>query len=148
MTTLALLALLLAPARAADPTPEQQVLYTELKVRDAPKSCALLSAGCADPVADFLFVVEHAEQPPWAGMRAASCLLELHAEAAAPHIGLWLQDPQAKGLALLTLQKLDDMPLTVADGLARAALGGPHADEARTRLAAASRDELRALVSP
>ena len=58
-------------------------------------------------------------------MRAASCLLTAHTEAARPLARQWVTDPAHRGLALLTLNQLDALPPAFATELAQLAAVGP-----------------------
>ena len=40
-----------------------------------PTPCSELDASTID---DFLYILEHIQKPPWTGMRAAQCILELY----------------------------------------------------------------------
>ena len=128
------------------PTPSQELLYRALSMRDQSPPCVELEALSTDPMGDLTYIVDHAQQPPWAAMRAAACLISGHAEAAAPMMKGWMVDPEKAGLAILVLGRLDDMPLAVGVELATAALSGPDPDGARKRIARASAPEIRRLA--
>jgi hypothetical protein len=142
-----------APAPPAPPAPPQpsfsletQAVYKALSVRDPEPECAAVEALSATPAQTLLEVVEHASQPPWAGMRAATCLILGHGEAMAPTLASWVQDPDRRGLALLVLDQLDQLPEAQALELAQQALAGPHAADVPSRLARSQRPALHALV--
>lgn len=138
-----------APAAEAvvpAPSETQQVLYRALTIRDPAPDCAELSLLSEDPVGDLSYIVAHADQPPWAAMRAAGCLLSEHHEAALPLIEGWLQSPQQKGLAILVATQLDSLPEPVALDLARRGLAGPHAASLRSRIARSERPAVQQLA--
>lgn len=149
MITAALLSVGLMGAAQADewtPTPSQEAMYRALSIRDPAPDCAAVEALSADPLADLLVMVDQVEQPPWVGMRAATCVTTRHAEAGKATIGGWVVDPDKRGLAILVFNQLDAMPATVALPLATAALAGPLKADAEKRLQKAASAELRALV--
>lgn len=139
-----------AAGEAAPPAPTetQQILYRALTVRDPAPDCTELSLLSQDPVGDLAYIVAHADQPPWAAMRAAGCLLSDHHEAARPLIEGWLQSPEQKGLAILVATQLDSLPEPVALNLARQGLAGPHAASLRSRIARSERAAVRQLAQP
>jgi hypothetical protein len=145
----ALTLLLASPTATAQdwtPTAEQTAVYKALGARD-PVPCAEVEALASDPLDALRTVVEHASMPPWAPMRAAHCIATRHAEAARADLLAWVSDEQTRGLALQLLGELDEVDPAVAVDVARAALAGPIADDARARLADSDLAELRALVA-
>lgn len=132
-------------ATAWTPDLDQWALIRALSVRDPEPTCAEAEALVADPVDTLRHVVANAEQPPWLPMRAARCLLQ-HPEGDTD-ADEWVRDPKRRGLALLALHVLDDLPAGRALPLATAALEGPHRGEARRVLGASAHPELRALVA-
>lgn len=136
-----LTALLLAgglAAQAADtpaPTDTQRALYDVLKLRHAPADlCDQLAAQTDDLARDVSFLLDHATQPAWVGTRAAGCLLD-----AAPTQGValartWMVREDRRGLAILTLNKLDALPEPAAVELAQLARRGVLGDDAVPRL--------------
>jgi len=133
-------------AAAVSPTETQDAIYRALSVRDPVPSCDDLAALTDTPVADLQFVVEKASQPPWAGMRAAQCLVTHHADDAKSTIVGWTTSDNTKGLAIIALNGLDRLPLDVALDVAKSALAGPYAEEAQKRVPKAAAPELKALV--
>ena len=85
-----------------DPSASQQQIYRALSVRDPVPTCETIEAMSATPVADLLFVVDHASQPPWVGMRAAQCLVKRHSPEIQPQLEDWVSQEATRGLALLT----------------------------------------------
>ena len=129
------------------PTAEQQAVYRALCARDQAPACADLEKLTHDPVGTYLFIIDNAQQPPWAGMRAASCLMQDHAEEAQGEIEHWVVDPATRGLGILAVDQLDQMPLAVATKVATKALTeGPDPEAMRRRIAKAQAPELRALA--
>ena len=126
-----------APPRAALGAEARQVFERSL-VRDRAPSCAALTDGLREPVAALLEVAERVEAPPSSGMRAASCLVREHAAAVEPQLVRWVSDGETRGFGLLVLNHLDDIEPELARRLARAALHGELADDARRRLARSS----------
>lgn len=122
------------PLAPPKPTAEQRALYDALKARDGGPSCDELAALSQDIASDLIWIVDNAKQPPWAGIRAARCILSDHLEAKATDVDAWVVDPSKKGLALLTLSMLDEVPEPAAVRFATLALNGPLADDARARL--------------
>lgn len=137
-----------APTQAIQPSASQNQIYRALSVRDPVPTCETVEAMSTTPVADLLFVVENAQQPPWTAMRAAQCLVRRHAEVAQPQIESWVTHEATRGLALMTFGLLDTMPQTVAIPVAKQALQGPLAAEAQPRLLRSEVPEIRALAQP
>ncbi len=148
---LSLIALVaLAPLQAQEtwtPSPEEDAVYRALSLRDAPPGCAEVEALAAEPLVALRAVVERAAMPPWAPLRAARCIVTHHAEPARADLAGWLTDADRRGLALVVLDAMDELPEPLALELSAAALAGPLADDARQRLADSERPAIRALVS-
>jgi hypothetical protein len=141
--------LLLSPAAMAQdwtPTPEQTAVYRALSARD-PVPCAEVEALATAPLDALRAVVAHASMPPWAPMRAAQCIATRHAIEARDDLVSWVSEERTRGLALLVLSNLDAMDRAVALEVARAAIAGPLAEDARARLVEADAAELRALAT-
>lgn len=144
-----------ADATAADatatvewnPTAEQQAVYKALLVRHDAPSCDALDGMSADPVDTYRYLVDHASQPAWVAMRAARCLMVNHPDAAKADMQRWVTDPQAKGLAILTMTNLDALPLPIATELATLALtDGPDPDAMRKRIQRAENPQIQAIA--
>ena len=137
LTTLLLmtgLASALTPLAPPKPSASQTALYDALKLRHEGPPCsdlAELSEAVAD---DLVWLVENVKHPPWVGIRAAQCVIREHTEAKADAIDLWVSEANHRGLALLTMGLLDELPEPAAVRFATLALEGPLADEARERL--------------
>jgi hypothetical protein len=136
------------PPSAERPAPSatQQSIYRALSVRDPVPSCAQLEAMSPSPVEDLLFVVDHAAQPPWAAMRAAQCLVRLHPVEIQSQIEAWVSQESTRGLALMTLGLIDELPFEVAHPVAIQAMQGPLAEDARPRLLKAADLEIQKLA--
>ena len=145
LRTLLLFALTSVTAAAA-PTATQDAVYKALSARDPAPTCAQVEALSDDPVGDLLFVVDHATQPPWAGMRAAACLVDGHAEEVQPRISAWVEGKDTRGFAIMVFERLDTMPLSVATEVATKGLRGPWADDARPHILRSSVPEIRRLA--
>lgn len=135
-------------AAAWTPSAEEQAVYRALSLKDGGPSCEEVEALAADPVATLASVAEHAEMPPWVGMRAAHCLTTRHAEAAQDRFVAWVANPNLRGMALLLADDLTAMPEPVALRVATAGLAGPHSADLRKRLDRSEVPALKALVSP
>lgn len=135
-----------AASLGADDESARDAVYKALIVRDAAPPCSDLEAMTTTPAATFLYLVENATQPPWVGMRAAECLIKGHAQTIQPQMEAWVSNTETKGLGYLALNHLDGMPMTVATAVATAALAGPEAEGARTRIQNAQTPEIRALA--
>ena len=148
MITLALFGLAaLSSAAPNTPMPEgADAVYKALSARDGAPSCEAVEALSAEPVAALLFVAENATQPPWAGIRAAECLVQRHAAEVQPTLERWVSTSETRGFGLIAINQLEQMPAPVALSVARIALSGPLAEDARPRLLAIQNPELRALV--
>lgn len=95
-----------------------------LSVRDDPGCDALLALGEPAQVRAALTELVEVELPPWAPMRAASCLTELAASDArawAVVEGL-LQRPEQPGFVLAVLGRLDGLPSERAERAAQLAI--------------------------
>ena len=128
------LASALTPLAPPKPTPAQNALFDALKLRHEGPPCSDLEK-LSDSVADDLvWLVENAKHPPWVGIRAAQCVIREHTDAKADVIDLWVSESKHRGLSLLTIGLLDELPEPAAMRFATLALDGPFADEARKRL--------------
>lgn len=134
------------PAANQGLSTETQAVYKALSVRDPEPECAAVEALTPTPVETLLEVVQRASQPPWAGMRAATCLIVGHGAEVAPTLTAWVEGPDTRGLALLVLDQLDALPEAQAVELATKALAGPHAADVPSRLARSQRPAVRALI--
>lgn len=144
-----------APAQAGStdgaavwaPNADQEAVYRALLVRHDPPTCEQLDALTSDPVGTYLYLVQNAQQPAWVGMRAASCLMHAHTEAATPYLEQWVVDPDTRGLAILVIGQLDELPLELATSLATKALTeGPDPEGMQRRLRRLETPELQALA--
>jgi hypothetical protein len=142
-----------APVAAPNPsdfTAAEQALAQVLLPRDPPPPCdaALAAAPVPDPTASLAHLAEGWPNPPWVGMRAASCVAARAAEPAAEAaLARWVAAPDLEGLARTAVLLLDGMPADVALRLATAALAGPHAAALRADVARSVHPEVRALAA-
>lgn len=141
-----------APAPVATPvgwpgTDDGRAMYRAMSVRDPAPDCLTAEALVSDPLAALLEVVELAELPPYAPMRAAQCVVVHHAEEAADALVAWVGDPETAGLGMVALQGLEGMSEPTAVRVTEAALAGPVATDAREAAAASSHAGVRALVA-
>lgn len=127
------------------PPPARPSLAVLLAQRHADIPCAQLAvdAGGVDALRD---AAETVTMPPWAPLRAATCLAELAPERASAAAVRWVQQPERVGLGLAVLQVEARLSPTDAQALAEAALAGPRPDLARPILARSQRASLRALT--
>ena len=152
---LMLLGCTIARPAAADPTEPDEVtpsaaaeaVYHALSVRAPIPTCEEVEALTTAPVETLLYVVENAVQPPWTSMRAATCLITRHAEEVQPQLGAWVASTESKGLGLLTLGLLDELPPEIAVAVARTALEGEEAAAARSRIEGSVHPGVVALIS-
>jgi len=100
-------------------------LVQSLSVRHGAPSCATLTA-TAEELAD---VVTHVAMPPWVPMRAATCLVEQHAEGSEPQFLAWVTEPEKLGLGRLLLRRLDGLPDALALRIVQTGVHGPLRDE-------------------
>ena len=126
----ALMFLALTAAQATEWTPSETdiAVHKALSARHDDTACTEIAAMSEDSLTTFTNIVAHATQPPWAAMRAARCITELHAEAAQDEITRWVTDPGLAGLRLQTLNRIDKLPEAVAAHVANAALAAGHED--------------------
>lgn len=134
------------PSPDTVPTASQKALYSALSGRHLDQTCDQLATLSPTPQADLVWLAEHAEQPAWVSVRSAECVLELYAEAAAPQIAKWMTSQNTLGLAIVTVQHLDGLPLEQARPLVQAGLSGPLADQLRPRFQRLTEPELSALA--
>ena len=120
-----------------------------LSMRDSAPACTAVAAQTDTRlVADLQWLMDHIKAPPWVGVRAAECIIELRAETELKRIVGWVQDPTKPGLVLVVLGRLNTLPEALAVDIARAALGGPHTTRVASRLVKSRHPEVRALVAP
>ena len=128
------------------PNDAQRAMYDLLKVREAPPTCGALAALSEAPADDLIWLMDHANQPAWVGVRAAHCVLTQHMEEKATVIDTWVTDPDRRGLAILTIGMLDKVSPEHGERIAKKALAGPHAADARKRLIEDANPDLLKLV--
>ena len=128
------------------PTSSQSALYDALKGREDPPTCEALNALSTQLADDLIWLMDHANQPAWVGVRAAYCVLTQHADDKAAEIDTWVTDPDRRGLAILTIGFLNKLPDAHIERIAAKALAGPHAADARKHLSESGDPKLMNLV--
>jgi len=131
---------------APKPSPTQSAVYAALQGRHDPPTCESLNSASPDLANDLIWLMKHANQPAWVGVRAAYCVLTEYADEKASVIDTWVVDPERRGLAILTIGMLDKMPHAHAERIAAKALAGPHAADARKHLTESGDPKLMNLV--
>ena len=118
-------------------------------MRDSAPPCDALAAQAGPRlVSDLQWLMDHVKAPPWVGVRAAECIIELHAETEVKRIIGWVEDPAQPGLTLVVLGTLNRVAPDTALSIATAALQGPHAIKVKSRLVKSQHAGVRALISP
>jgi len=136
-----------AMAQEWQPSAADLAVHKALSGRHQTHSCAEVEALSDTPVASLRNIVTHATAPPWAPMRAASCLVERHATEVQSDLERWVSDEATLGLGIQTLGQLDLMPEDVAIAVANKALtDGPPSLDAAARVSRSDSSVLRALV--
>ena len=150
-TTLALLlAALPTAAMAEEPTPSESQLavYRALSGRHFEAGCGALTELSPTLADDLVWLAENSHQPAWVAVRAADCVLALEPAAADLAARRWMGSTGFKGLALVTVQHLDAMPLEQSKGLVEVGLAGPLGETLRPRLSRLNTPELQAMARP
>jgi hypothetical protein len=138
-----------APAAPAPPAAPEAPLGVDAMVqalssKDRGPTCLEVEALAEAPVEALLHIVEHVPLPPQAPMRAATCLVDRHADAVQDELLTWVKQEETKGLGKLVLQRLDTLPEPIAVDVARVAVTGPLADDAVEAARASTREAVRA----
>jgi hypothetical protein len=145
MSTLFLMLASLAHA-VPTPSPSQTALYNAMKMRESTPDCDQLDRYSKTVADDLLWLMDNANQPPWVGIRAAQCILTHHAKAKADVIDTWVTDPKRRGLAIMVFGMLDVLPEETSVRVAKKALAGPLAADAKVRIKKSEKPAIRALV--
>ena len=149
--TLALLLAGLPTAALADkPTPSesQMTVYRALSARHFEAGCESLKPLSSTLADDLVWLAENTHQPAWVAVRAADCVLALEPAAADAAARRWMGSADFKGLALVTVQHLDAMPLEQSTALVTVGLAGPLEETLRPRLSRLSTPQLKAMAVP
>ena len=109
-----------------------QTTIRQLSVYDGTITCDKLPSQNRQET--LTHIVDNVGLPPWAPMRAATCLTKLYPEEAQEDLIRWVENPQTKGLAFLLTKQIQTLPTPVAKRVASAGLKGPFAEEFRSRL--------------
>lgn len=125
----------------ARPTEAEQI---ERRVERALPDCAAVQVRADDPVPALLSLAERSPSLK-VRERAASCLLERHAEQVEDAIAAWMHR-EDDALVSLVLSRLDSLPVPVAVGAASAGLRGPHAPLVEPAVAASAVPLVRAAL--
>lgn len=131
-------------------------LWRQLLLRDGFPGCAgVWALGDSNVVRDELIAATKASRPPWAPMRAATCVAERAStdEVALAEVSRWMADPAVPGLALVAIGELDSWTearaLPVAKLASARVLTDPvFARHATRTLAASQHVAVRALANP
>ena len=129
--------------------PPNQTPASEVTVPNSPKTdnsslqimlsahdslpCSRLNFETKEPWNELNSIVLEVEKPPWAAMRAASCMIELHPTSSQEFFLEWIVDAKSKGLAFLLAKNIDAFPLSQGLALVEAALKGENAEGCRIR---------------
>ncbi|MEL6347574.1 MAG: hypothetical protein AAFV53_30990 [Myxococcota bacterium] len=142
-----MMALPAAFAQAATETPDGvDAMYRALSAREMTTTCQQLAEMSAAPVSALVYIAENARRPAWAGIRAADCLSRHHAQDAQPQLTRWVGQEETRGLAIVVLNNLEQMPVAVSVPLAQAAMAGPMIEDARPRIQTAQVPQVRAIA--
>ena len=93
-------------APAPVPTATQEALHKALSARDDGPGCEEVELLSETPVDDLIWLTEHAVSPPWAGTRAATCLLLGHGDEVPDVLKGWVTDPDQAGFGAIVLNNL------------------------------------------
>lgn len=121
-----------------------QKTIRQLSVYDGDIVCESLPE--KDRQSTLTYIVENVSRPPWAPMRAATCLAKVYPEEAQEELVRWVGNSKTKGLALLITKQIHTLPTAVAQRVASAGLKGPFAEELRVRLIKQNDERLRELL--
>lgn len=123
----------------------QKSLIRQFSMRDGSPSCEILAEGNDEFQGELNFIIEHVSHPPWAGMRAASCVIELYPEQSLNTFEAWMTQENTMGLAYLLSSKLSEMPQMIAIPVAEAGLSGPHSKGVLERIRLNDSPEIKSL---
>jgi hypothetical protein len=136
-------------ALASPLTASQQAMHKALSGRDGSPPCEQIEALSDTPIEDMKILVSQVSAPPWAGMRAAQCLVDRHPDTIGDELDRWVTEPELVGLGILVLNRLDELPVATAVRVATLALDtGSTRLDAERRVATAARQEVRSLAKP
>ena len=125
----------------------------QASARDGADCATIYAAGEEEAVtAALVDVVEHVAQPPWAAIRAASCVASRPTERVQATILGWVGDPSRPGLAVVVLERLDHFSSADALIIGARALGATKAHpiaarQTRELLARSAHPGVSALVA-
>ena len=75
---------------------------------------------------DLQYIIEKIPSPPWAGMRAAKCMLELYPEEGISMYIEWMNDTTTLGLAILVGTHIHEFPKSTLDTIFPYVKESPH----------------------
>lgn len=136
----------MAMAWAWSPTEADETIYAALSVREQDQACDEVATLVDDPLSSFRAVVEHAQMPPWAGLRAATCIARLYPVEGRADVLAWVGSQETKGFALSVVGIVDELDEELAVALAQAAVAGELAADLAPRLASSRLDAVRAVA--
>jgi hypothetical protein len=131
------------------PSADMDIVYRALLARDPEPECAAVEALVATPVPVLIEVVEKASQPPWVGMRAASCLATGHAGEAEvrAQLATWIASAEWRGLAIQLVGQFDAMPEDAALEIAQAGMAGANAADLKKRAETVKSEAVRGVLA-
>lgn len=130
------------------PSESQLAVYQALSGRHFEAGCGSLQALSKTLADDLVWLAENTHQPAWVAVRAADCVLALEPATADAAARRWMGSADFKGLALVTVQHLDAMPLEQSSALVQVGLAGPLGETLRPRLSRLSTPQLKAMATP
>jgi hypothetical protein len=122
------------------------ILRRKLSTKHQKSTCAELSSLYDDLYPLLGQVISEVQMPPWAGMRAAQCMIDLYPERGKAEFTKWISGPNTKGLASLLANQFDSLPTPMAIELVKVGFDGPYEDYIRLRLARSKNPELLGLL--
>jgi len=125
----------------------RESLRRALMTRDQAPACTQLLQMSDALISDLQWLMDHVKAPPWVGVRAAQCILQLQGDKEVQRVIGWVQDPAKAGLALLVLGELDMLTEESALQIAQAAMKGPHAARVTPHIHKSVHPQVRALES-
>ena len=108
--------------------------------------CSSLSFVDQTPWLELNDIVENVSKPPWAGMRAASCMIELYPKESSALFLDWIVDEKKKGLAYLLASNIDSLPVEQALALVAAALKGPCQEGCKIRFQKSQNESILKMI--
>ena len=126
-------------------TPYEE-LVRHFSMRHQKVTCSDLQDDNPDFPIHLSRIITDVPLPPWAGMRAAQCMIELYPEQHEAELTRWMQNQKTKGLAVLLAGQIDSLPPHVGLRIASAGMDGPHHQVVQERLTRSQNSKIRALI--